>query len=167
MPPGNAKANSDAPWMRSRLTSPVTVAHKFSNSLRYTDGQKYVNTARGVRSSRRSESRSPAGRFVLAFVPQYQSTAVPETYTTTVSFYLIALAYSRMGIVNTVREILEASSQSPNRGDRSDTPKGAYWCNDCTERIPAAEADAEPPGCPSCGEEMKFERSMDSTSCAC
>jgi len=72
-----------------------------------------------------------------------------------------------MGIVNTVREILEASSQSTNRGPGTEGPKGAYWCNDCTERIPAADAESEPPSCPECGEEMEFERSPGSTSCAC
>ena len=72
-----------------------------------------------------------------------------------------------MEIVDTVREILKASSQTTNRGSGTGTPKGAYWCNDCTERIPAAEASDEPPSCPSCDEEMELERSPGTTSCAC
>ncbi len=72
-----------------------------------------------------------------------------------------------MGIVNTVREILEASTQSSDRGGGTNTPKGSYWCHDCTERVPAADAGSEPPTCPSCGEEMDFERSVGTTGCAC
>lgn len=72
-----------------------------------------------------------------------------------------------MGIVNTVKEILQASGQTTNRGSGTETSKGAYWCNDCTERIPAAKTDEEPPTCSSCGEQMELERSPGTTSCAC
>lgn len=72
-----------------------------------------------------------------------------------------------MGFVNTVREILQASSQSANRGDGTDDPVGAYWCNDCTERITVADAESEPPSCPQCGDEMDLERSPGTTGCAC
>lgn len=74
-----------------------------------------------------------------------------------------------MGIVNTVREVLQASSQTTNRGDGDDqeTPTGSYWCDDCTERIIAEEADEQPPSCPSCGEDMRLDRSPGSTGCAC
>ncbi|MFC6863185.1 hypothetical protein ACFQGE_06885 [Halomicroarcula sp. GCM10025817] len=74
-----------------------------------------------------------------------------------------------MGILGTVREVLEASTESADRGDVTDeTSKGAYWCDDCGERIRDLDVgDEEPPTCPSCGDEMRFERSHTSTGCAC
>lgn len=67
-----------------------------------------------------------------------------------------------MSVIDTVKELF--SGPEPTTGPRS---KGAYWCDDCDERILDLEADEEPPDCPSCGEEMRFERSPDSGGCAC
>jgi Zn finger protein HypA/HybF involved in hydrogenase expression len=74
-----------------------------------------------------------------------------------------------MGVLNTVKAVLEASSQSTNRGDDvTSESKGAYWCHDCSERILDTDVEGEgPPTCPSCGDEMAFERSAGSTGCAC
>lgn len=72
-----------------------------------------------------------------------------------------------MGIINTVRDVLQASTQSANRGEGTDDPVGSYWCDDCTERLPATEDDAEPPACPACGETMRLDRSPGTTGCAC
>lgn len=74
-----------------------------------------------------------------------------------------------MSVLGTVRDILEASSQSSNRGDGGEPEsKGAYWCNDCGVRIRDVEVEGEePPDCPDCGEEMTFERAAASTGCAC
>jgi rubrerythrin len=74
-----------------------------------------------------------------------------------------------MGILGTVREVLEASTESANRGDvTEDASKGAYWCDDCGERIRDVDVEGEAtPACPSCGDEMRFERSHTSTGCAC
>jgi hypothetical protein len=84
-----------------------------------------------------------------------------------------------MSVLGTVRDILQASSQSANRGSRTEgASKGAYWCDDCEVRIrdvdladsieegAGASGDGEP-SCPECGEEMRFERSAASTGCAC
>jgi Zn finger protein HypA/HybF involved in hydrogenase expression len=74
-----------------------------------------------------------------------------------------------MSVLNTVKEVLQASTQSTNRGsDVGSESKGAYWCHDCSERILDVDVDGEdPPACPSCGDEMTFERSAGSTGCAC
>ncbi|WP_254273678.1 hypothetical protein [Haloarcula marina] len=74
-----------------------------------------------------------------------------------------------MSVLTTVKEILRASTQSANRGSVTDeTSKGAYWCDDCGERIRDIEVEGEEaPECPSCGDEMRFERSATSTGCAC
>ena len=73
-----------------------------------------------------------------------------------------------MGVLTTLKEALQASSQSANRGEGTQRSTGAYWCNDCGERIPDADvAGEDPPACPECGEEMTFERSPGSTGCAC
>ncbi|MCT9094719.1 hypothetical protein [Haloarchaeobius sp. HME9146] len=73
-----------------------------------------------------------------------------------------------MGVITTIKEMLQASTQSTNRGTTTEQSKGAYWCDDCSERLldTAVEGD-EAPECPSCGEEMRFERSPGSTGCAC
>jgi len=69
-----------------------------------------------------------------------------------------------MSFISTVREMLEASSSTTT----TDGSEGAYWCHDCNERIRDVDIEgAEPPGCPDCGEEMEFERSKGSASCAC
>lgn len=74
-----------------------------------------------------------------------------------------------MSVLATVKELLRASTQSANRGRATESEsKGAYWCNDCTERIRDVDVDGEePPSCPSCGDEMTFERSAATTGCAC
>ncbi|MDX1745421.1 MAG: hypothetical protein R3324_05740 [Halobacteriales archaeon] len=74
-----------------------------------------------------------------------------------------------MSVLSSVKEILQASTANPNRGEpREPQSKGAYWCNDCSVRIRDIEVDGDaPPDCPDCGEEMTFERSAGSTGCAC
>lgn len=54
----------------------------------------------------------------------------------------------------------------------SDTKRlvGAYWCHDCSVRVPVYDgqsADEDRPTCPECDGSMQFERSPDSGSCAC
>ena len=71
-----------------------------------------------------------------------------------------------MGILDTVRDVLAASTESPNRGGAGDGSAGAYWCHDCDERIRDVDADGAP-DCPECGAAMEFERSVGSTGCAC
>ena len=69
-----------------------------------------------------------------------------------------------MGLLGTVRELFEA----PTSGRTDGQPTGAYWCHDCAERLPADEVEGpEPPACPTCGDEMEFERSVGTTGCAC
>lgn len=72
-----------------------------------------------------------------------------------------------MGLFGTLRDALAASTQATDRETGTREAKGAYWCHDCAERIPAREADEETPSCPECGDEMDFERSPGSTGCAC
>ena len=74
-----------------------------------------------------------------------------------------------MGVLNTVKEMFEASTQNPNRGeDPATDSKGAYWCHDCSERILDVDVTGDdPPDCPDCGDQMEFERSVGSTGCAC
>jgi hypothetical protein len=73
-----------------------------------------------------------------------------------------------MSMLGTLKEVLAASSQSTNRGDGSEESKGAYWCDDCDQRILDLDVEGEaPPACPECGDEMTFERSPGSTGCAC
>lgn len=72
-----------------------------------------------------------------------------------------------MGLISTLRQTLEASTQSTNRGSGTTESKGAYWCHDCEERILDLDAPDDTPSCPDCGEKMTFERSAESTGCAC
>lgn len=74
-----------------------------------------------------------------------------------------------MSVLSAVKDILGASTQNPNRGsDVKRESKGAYWCHDCSERMLDLDVDGEdPPECPSCGDDMEFERSAGSTGCAC
>ncbi|MEF8773581.1 MAG: hypothetical protein V5A23_04765 [Halobacteriales archaeon] len=73
-----------------------------------------------------------------------------------------------MGFLGTVEEILAASTETANRGDPTQSSDGAYWCHDCQERILDLDVEGEtPPSCPTCGEEMTFERSSGTTGCAC
>lgn len=69
-----------------------------------------------------------------------------------------------MGVLATVRELLESSSSV--RTD--DGSSGAYWCHDCEERVRDVDVEGpEPPDCPSCGADMEFERSVGTSGCAC
>jgi hypothetical protein len=93
-----------------------------------------------------------------------------------------------VGLLDTVTEALAASTSTTGRNDRESA--GAYWCHGCSERVLDLEAEAgagaegeagagaegeagagaegeAAPDCPSCGEAMTFERSTDSTGCAC
>lgn len=71
-----------------------------------------------------------------------------------------------MGLLNSMRDLLGESSQRAKPG--ASQSAGAYWCHVCNERIPEAEAPEDtPPPCPSCGEEMTFERSPGTANCAC
>ncbi len=73
-----------------------------------------------------------------------------------------------MSVLSTVKDILEASNQSTNRGGGTAESKGAYWCHDCSERILDLDVEGdETPSCPTCGDEMEFERSTGATGCAC
>ncbi|MFB6090048.1 MAG: hypothetical protein ABEJ97_03230 [Halobellus sp.] len=73
-----------------------------------------------------------------------------------------------MGLLGTLRDAFEASTESPNRGSSTSSTRGSYWCHDCAERIPATDVDGDAtPTCPDCGEEMDLERSPGSTGCAC
>lgn len=73
-----------------------------------------------------------------------------------------------MSVLSTVKDVLEASTRDPNRGDGTAESKGAFWCHDCSERVLDLNVEGdEPPACPDCGDEMEFERSTGSTGCAC
>lgn len=73
-----------------------------------------------------------------------------------------------MGLLSTIRETFAASTSAANRGAGAGEARGAYWCHDCAERIPASDvAGDEAPSCPACGDEMEFENSPGSTGCAC
>lgn len=73
-----------------------------------------------------------------------------------------------MGLLNTLGEAFKASTQATNRGDVTEESTGAFWCHDCQERIRDVEVAGEtPPDCPSCGEDMEFERSKGTSGCAC
>jgi len=73
-----------------------------------------------------------------------------------------------MGLLGTLSEVFEASTQTTKRGDVTEESKGAYWCHDCSERIRDVDVEGEgPPSCPSCGDEMEFERSKGTSGCAC
>lgn len=75
-----------------------------------------------------------------------------------------------MGLLGTISEVLQASSESPNRGDGDGAgeSEGAYWCHDCDHRIRDVDVEGDgPPACPDCGDPMEFERSAAATGCAC
>ena len=74
-----------------------------------------------------------------------------------------------MGLLGTIGKAFKASTQSSNRGDVTETDSnGAFWCHDCQERVRDVDVEGEgPPSCPSCGEEMDFERSKGTSGCAC
>ncbi|ERG95961.1 hypothetical protein [Haloquadratum walsbyi] len=72
-----------------------------------------------------------------------------------------------MGLLGTIVDTFEASTESPNRG-KNNQSRGAYWCHDCDERIPTSDTDeTTTPNCPECDAEMTLERSPSSTGCAC
>lgn len=72
---------------------------------------------------------------------------------------------SSVGLIDSVKRALE--SPSP-KGRPDDGSKGAYWCDDCDNRLRDVELDVEPKKavCPDCGEEMRFGRSS-GRDCAC
>ncbi|PSP77322.1 hypothetical protein BRC81_10100 [Halobacteriales archaeon QS_1_68_20] len=73
-----------------------------------------------------------------------------------------------MSVLGTVKELLESTNPQERGGTATGSSKGAYWCDDCDRRIPDADHEGTtPPTCPDCGEEMTFERSVDSASCSC
>ena len=73
-----------------------------------------------------------------------------------------------MSVIATVKELLTASTQSPNRGDAGEPEStGAYWCVECRYRLRDLDAESDDPDCPECGADMEFERAMGSTGCAC
>lgn len=73
-----------------------------------------------------------------------------------------------MRLLRTLTGVLSASSEAVNRGGPTTESVGAYWCNECSERIPDVDVEGDsPPDCPECGDEMTFERSPESASCAC
>ena len=66
-----------------------------------------------------------------------------------------------MGLLDSVK----AAFESPASDRPDDGSKGAYWCDDCNNRIRDVDSDVEPT-CPDCGAEMRFERST-GRDCAC
>ena len=65
-----------------------------------------------------------------------------------------------MGLLDSITSAFESPT------DRSDDDsKGAYWCDDCDNRIRDVDIEGEP-DCPDCGGEMRFERST-GRDCAC
>lgn len=76
-----------------------------------------------------------------------------------------------MSFVSTLKDALTQTREKPGTAS-TDGPAGSFWCIDCDERLLASNTDVAPDSdeeqsCPSCGSEMKFERSPDSGSCAC
>lgn len=70
-----------------------------------------------------------------------------------------------MSVLDVVKDVVRRTEAEG--GGKGSGSKGAYWCDDCGERIPDVEVDGDgPPACPSCGEEMRFERKAPSH-CAC
>ena len=66
-----------------------------------------------------------------------------------------------MGLFDTLTAVF--ASSSTDRPD--DGSKGAYWCDDCDNRIRDVDTEYEPT-CPDCGDEMRFERTT-GRDCAC
>ena len=63
-----------------------------------------------------------------------------------------------MGVLETVKAVVASTSDRPDDGST-----GAYWCDDCNNRI--RDVDDEPT-CPDCGAEMRFEPAT-GRDCAC
>jgi len=72
------------------------------------------------------------------------------------------MVLSVMGLLDSVKEAFESPSPSDRPDDGSD---GAYWCDDCNNRIRDVDIEGKPT-CPDCGDEMRFERST-GRDCAC
>ena len=74
-----------------------------------------------------------------------------------------------MGLLNTIGEAFKSSTRTTARGDATEADsESAYWCHDCQERIRDVDVTGEKsPTCPFCGDEMEFERSKGTSSCAC
>lgn len=115
-------------------------------------------------SYRQGESREPRYSF---------RGRTPNTSTTTSGYlirrriYVIAplSGYQTMSLLASVKDMF-GSPATESAGTKES--KGAFWCNDCSERILDVDVPgAEPPDCPSCGNTMKFERTPDSGACAC
>lgn len=71
-----------------------------------------------------------------------------------------------MGLLEQVRNAVDSIGPET---DAQPELIGAYWCDDCSVRIPLTEDDdtAGTMSCPDCGESMRLERSPDSSDCAC
>jgi DNA-directed RNA polymerase subunit RPC12/RpoP len=73
-----------------------------------------------------------------------------------------------MSVIDAVRSLLESTDPTARQNEGTGETKGAYWCTDCDERVPGTEVEGDDaPACPSCGDEMTFERSPGSAGCAC
>jgi predicted amidophosphoribosyltransferase len=68
-----------------------------------------------------------------------------------------------MSFIETVKDALTEQPAAKSQPD--DGSKGAYWCDDCNNRIRDINLEGEPV-CPDCGEEMRFERAT-GRDCAC
>lgn len=70
-----------------------------------------------------------------------------------------------MGLLGSIREAVEGIE--PDANGQADIA-GAYWCDECSVRVPVSENELEDErNCPECGESMRLERSPDSGHCAC
>ncbi|MXV63379.1 hypothetical protein GS429_15165 [Natronorubrum sp. JWXQ-INN-674] len=76
-----------------------------------------------------------------------------------------------MGLIESIRSAvgaIEPETESETKTDRRSNLAGAYWCDDCSVRVPVTEDEVdESRSCPDCGESVQFERSPDSGHCAC
>jgi hypothetical protein len=79
-----------------------------------------------------------------------------------------------MGLIDSVTEMLAASTSKAPETAGDDGSAGAFWCDDCGVRVRDVNVDEEglerdgegTPLCPDCGDAMRFERAAGS-SCAC
>lgn len=77
------------------------------------------------------------------------------------------MIFDHMGLLDTVSEVVRNAGPDQNT-TQEPRSEGAYWCDECTVRIRDVDVDGEePPQCPECGGEMRFERRTDSGGCAC
>jgi len=68
-----------------------------------------------------------------------------------------------MSLMDTVKSALAGGPSAKSTPD--DGSKGAYWCDDCNNRIRDVDLEGDPV-CPDCGAEMRFERAT-GRDCAC